>query len=188
MASGHKLRLKYLRLRLSFFFLFFFQAEDGIRDWSVTGVQTCALPIVADLWSSRIRTSDVLARLGGDEFGLLLYNCDVHRATVIAQGFCNSIQSFRFTYNGRVFKIGVSIGVVPIDPHDKETESIQAILGLADNACYQAKQLGRNRIQLYRQEHPLPTAASEGNRLRSRLTEALETDSFCLYQIGRAHV
>src|SRR5262249_58653557 len=26
-------------------YLFFFQAEDGIRDWSVTGVQTCALPI-----------------------------------------------------------------------------------------------------------------------------------------------
>src|SRR5215213_11554721 len=26
-------------------FVFFFQAEDGIRDWSVTGVQTCALPI-----------------------------------------------------------------------------------------------------------------------------------------------
>ena len=25
--------------------VFFFQAEDGIRDWSVTGVQTCALPI-----------------------------------------------------------------------------------------------------------------------------------------------
>src|SRR5438093_13699533 len=30
-------------------FLFFFQAEDGIRDWSVTGVQTCALPISAHL-------------------------------------------------------------------------------------------------------------------------------------------
>src|SRR5437016_6818030 len=30
---------------------FFFQAEDGIRDWSVTGVQTCALPI----WHSRRR-------------------------------------------------------------------------------------------------------------------------------------
>src|SRR5262249_57954573 len=27
---------------------FFFQAEDGIRDWSVTGVQTCALPIWSD--------------------------------------------------------------------------------------------------------------------------------------------
>src|SRR5438093_10151264 len=30
---------------LSLSFFFFFQAEDGIRDWSVTGVQTCALPI-----------------------------------------------------------------------------------------------------------------------------------------------
>src|SRR5437016_6938641 len=30
-------------------FFFFFQAEDGIRDWSVTGVQTCALPICPHL-------------------------------------------------------------------------------------------------------------------------------------------
>src|SRR5699024_11641222 len=31
---------------LLLFFLFFFQAEDGIRDRNVTGVQTCALPIL----------------------------------------------------------------------------------------------------------------------------------------------
>src|SRR5437016_8598885 len=30
------------------FIFFFFQAEDGIRDWSVNGVQTCALPILQD--------------------------------------------------------------------------------------------------------------------------------------------
>ena len=30
-------------------FCFFFQAEDGIRDTSVTGVQTCALPILVPL-------------------------------------------------------------------------------------------------------------------------------------------
>src|SRR5438046_8912805 len=30
---------------IAFILFFFFQAEDGIRDWSVTGVQTCALPI-----------------------------------------------------------------------------------------------------------------------------------------------
>src|SRR5438093_3208104 len=34
---------------LCFVVFFFFQAEDGIRDWSVTGVQTCALPIWANL-------------------------------------------------------------------------------------------------------------------------------------------
>src|SRR5438445_4864980 len=35
----------YLRVILSMLFFFFFQAEDGIRDIGVTGVQTCALPI-----------------------------------------------------------------------------------------------------------------------------------------------
>src|ERR671919_3118033 len=32
-------------MRLFMLFFFFFQAEDGIRDYKVTGVQTCALPI-----------------------------------------------------------------------------------------------------------------------------------------------
>src|SRR5262249_59675838 len=34
---------------------FFFQAEDGIRDWSVTGVQTCALPISRPPGGQRLR-------------------------------------------------------------------------------------------------------------------------------------
>src|SRR5258706_11932730 len=48
---------------LSFFF--FFQAEDGIRDWSVTGVQTCALPI-----SGPCGFAASLARPGGNISGL----------------------------------------------------------------------------------------------------------------------
>src|SRR5205807_4543568 len=36
------------------FFFFFFQAEDGIRDYKVTGVQTCALPIFATVVSTRV--------------------------------------------------------------------------------------------------------------------------------------
>src|SRR6266700_6289568 len=36
------------------FVFFFFQAEDGIRDFHVTGVQTCALPISATISSTRI--------------------------------------------------------------------------------------------------------------------------------------
>src|SRR5260370_5420543 len=39
-----------------FFFFFFFQAEDGIRDSSVTGVQTCALPIFGKTSESRKRS------------------------------------------------------------------------------------------------------------------------------------
>src|SRR5258706_11026698 len=48
-------------MRLTFIFCFF-QAEDGIRDWSVTGVQTCALPISGQLHllspDSELRTPD----------------------------------------------------------------------------------------------------------------------------------
>src|SRR5689334_23906394 len=39
-----------------FFFFFFFQAEDGIRDGTVTGVQTCALPI-SGRWAVRTSSS-----------------------------------------------------------------------------------------------------------------------------------
>src|SRR2546429_7133325 len=35
-------------MRMLAFYVFFFQAEDGIRDVAVTGVQTCALPILLD--------------------------------------------------------------------------------------------------------------------------------------------
>src|SRR5437868_10459137 len=38
----------FLSCLLGFFFFFFFQAEDGIRDRNVTGVQTCALPILRE--------------------------------------------------------------------------------------------------------------------------------------------
>src|SRR6266496_5807703 len=45
-------------MALAFLFSFFFQAEDGIRDLYVTGVQTCALPI----WpGGRLGISDILA-------------------------------------------------------------------------------------------------------------------------------
>src|SRR5262249_56140354 len=50
---------------------FFFQAEDGIRDWSVTGVQTCALPIcVGGVVVERIEgvdDDDPPAALGGGQ-------------------------------------------------------------------------------------------------------------------------
>src|SRR2546426_7094548 len=46
----------------SLFFFFFFQAEDGIRDYKVTGVQTCALPICG----ARARAGANPARARGD--------------------------------------------------------------------------------------------------------------------------
>src|SRR5256885_9804007 len=57
-------------------YCFFFQAEDGIRDYKVTGVQTCALPIswsrIAEAWApgkTRPTTAAVQARSGTAERG-----------------------------------------------------------------------------------------------------------------------
>src|SRR5256885_5824747 len=48
--------------------LFFFQAEDGIRDYKVTGVQTCALPICGRVVGERLRLKH---RLTAHESGFL---------------------------------------------------------------------------------------------------------------------
>src|SRR5260370_7376523 len=48
---GYSLKMTTLH---SYIYFFFFQAEDGIRDSSVTGVQTCALPILR-IVSTRLR-------------------------------------------------------------------------------------------------------------------------------------
>src|SRR2546430_9151191 len=52
-------------------FCFFFQAEDGIRDLTVTGVQTCALPICfvgRDAEERRVERRDVVEQAAGERF------------------------------------------------------------------------------------------------------------------------
>src|SRR5262249_57948568 len=68
-----------LRARLLSFFFFFFQAEDGIRDWSVTGVQTCALPIS----STRRNASSIASRAAAD-------GAMAGRKTRVASGWAGS--------------------------------------------------------------------------------------------------
>lgn len=133
---------------------------------------------VADLWREKIRQTDVLARLGGDEFGLLLYNCKLERATQIAESFCNSIQGYRFLYDGKVFSIGVSAGIVPITSNYTNSEDV---MKLADAACYTAKNKGRNRVQVYHPDDAGISRQTEDVQWFSRVTEALDEDHFHLY-------
>src|SRR5256884_3692251 len=69
--------------------LFFFQAEDGIRDVAVTGVQTCALPISSGIWrplgfevwdTARIAAVRPLVAVEEDGGGVLTVHVDVERA------------------------------------------------------------------------------------------------------------
>ena len=51
--------------RVGRLFFFFFQAEDGIRDDLVTGVQTCALPISSASRTARSRSVAIASEAGG---------------------------------------------------------------------------------------------------------------------------
>src|SRR5690554_7109347 len=54
------------------FIFFFFQAEDGIRDADVTGVQTCALPILGDVLSRMTNDVDMVGQTYQQSFGTLV--------------------------------------------------------------------------------------------------------------------
>src|SRR2546426_6020402 len=57
-----------------FFFFFFFQAEDGIRDYKVTGVQTCALPILND----EMKIAAAGERFGGRDLHFIVHATGGH--------------------------------------------------------------------------------------------------------------
>lgn len=133
---------------------------------------------ISALLNTNVRQSDLIARLGGDEFGLIIYDCRTDSAHSLACKLCKAIQKFRFLWNGKVFSIGVSIGLVPIPP---EGATATRLMSLADAACYAAKNKGRNQVQVYSEENEDMMQMSADFEWFSRITQAIENDSFCLY-------
>jgi len=65
---------------------------------------------------------------------------------LIAESFRQSVESFLFVWQGKRYTLGVSIGLVELCPYH---HSIEQVLIMADTACYQAKDLGRNRVHTF---------------------------------------
>jgi diguanylate cyclase (GGDEF)-like protein/PAS domain S-box-containing protein len=136
------------------------------------------LQLLSKMLQTQMRDSDILARLGGDELGVLLPHCPPDQALLIADDLRQSIKNFRFVWDDHTFELGVSIGVVEINHNSK---SMTELLIAADQACYLAKERGRNRVHLY-QESDLRLARRQGEMLWvSRLNEAFEHQYFRLY-------
>ena len=133
---------------------------------------------VTVLLQKRVRSADILARLGGDEFGLLLYQCSLENVLLLAEQLRKLIEDFRFPWGGNSFTISASIGLVAIDAHSQDLNSI---LGAADAACYAAKRKGRNCIHIY-QPDDLELAQQRGERhWIAKINQALEDNLFRLY-------
>ncbi|MBV1921564.1 MAG: EAL domain-containing protein [Pseudomonadales bacterium] len=94
----------------------------------------------------KIGGGHTIARLGGDEFGILLSNMRVEKARLIAELFRKTVEDFLFIWQGKRYTLGVSIGLVELCPFH---HSIEHVLIMADTACYQAKDQGRNRVHTF---------------------------------------
>jgi diguanylate cyclase (GGDEF)-like protein len=98
------------------------------------------------LIKKNIRSHDTLARIGGDEFGLLLEGCSLDKAIEISEGIVNLVKNYEFVWQDNKFHVGVSIGLAMIT---HETKNIETVLSHADIACYAAKDMGRNQVQIH---------------------------------------
>jgi diguanylate cyclase (GGDEF)-like protein/PAS domain S-box-containing protein len=132
---------------------------------------------IAWLINDQLRRSDILARLGGDEFGALLRDIHSDAAVALADSIRRRIAELRYDWDGRIFAVNASIGVIVLD---ETLATVGDALSAADQACYLAKDNGRNRVQLYRPDDQEVQSRHGEMRWVERLNAALDSDSFVL--------
>ena len=101
--------------------------------------------------SLHIRKGDILSRWGGEEFLLYLDNITDESALLMAESLRKRIENLHFDVNGEKMHCTISIGC----HHLSVEHDIEKCVDCADQALYQAKDQGRNRVVVYNVENSL---------------------------------
>jgi diguanylate cyclase (GGDEF)-like protein/PAS domain S-box-containing protein len=134
---------------------------------------------VGALLKSKVRWRDTLARLGGDEFGILLESCSLDEAMRTAESLREAVRNFKFTWEERTFRLGASIGVVPISVDNADVASV---ISAADSACQAAKEAGRNRVHSFEENDIDLMRRRREMQWAARINNALEEGRFELFR------
>ncbi len=118
----------------------------SINDTYGHAVGDDVLRTVAQTLRATVRRSDIVGRIGGEEFSVFLPNTQLHGAQQLAETLRVAIESIHIEVDGVRLKITASIGVAA-KRFDQET--MQAIQQHADQAMYEAKRSGRNRVSTF---------------------------------------
>lgn len=105
------------------------------------------LSAVATVLTQQIRPTDLLARFGGEEFAMILPETSRDQAMIIAERVRTAIATTQIEFNNDEYlkiNITLSIGVTTLMLGD----DINNLLTRADHALYQAKENGRNRVEV----------------------------------------
>lgn len=120
---------------------------DRFKNLNDTYGHLCGDEVIRKVAASllaNIRQTDLAARYGGEEFILLLSDTDLHAAVAIAERIRLEIAETSLEYHGQTLGVTVSMGIAEYDPRrDTNTHSF---MERADNAMYQSKREGRNRV------------------------------------------
>jgi diguanylate cyclase (GGDEF)-like protein len=114
-----------------------------INDTYGHGAGDQALLALTRICQNNLREIDIFARLGGDEFVLLMPEATHRQAFVAVERLRLALATKPIDLSGRSASITVSSGISSLA---NEEESLDALLARADQALYQAKEAGRNRI------------------------------------------
>ena len=101
---------------------------------------------LSTLFLNSLREFDVAGRFGGEEFIIMLAETHIKEAQSIAERLRNDVQLLSINDLEKAIKITISIGVASYNKDNNGT--ISQLIKDADQALYQAKKDGRNRIQL----------------------------------------
>jgi len=107
------------------------------------------LKTLCQRWLDTLRNSDLLGRIGGEEFAILLPQNDLQAALQTAERIRSITASQPVHSDGVDINCTVSCGVTLLDNH--QNDSVQGALKRADNALYNAKKRGRNRVEHFRE-------------------------------------
>ncbi len=110
------------------------------------------LSVLGKLLQDNCRRENIVARYGGEEFAILLTNSGLTEAAALrtAERLRKILGAQDFAFSGRKVRLTVSIGVAY---SSGKTAAPQTILAQADQALYQAKRNGKNRVCLHEAKH-----------------------------------
>ncbi len=102
------------------------------------------LSVVGKMLIQCFRKDDVICRYGGEEFALILPYTPSDNALLACERFRETLSKYIFEFNESQFNLTASIGIAPF--YDSMVNPTKNLVELADNALYQAKKEGRNRV------------------------------------------
>lgn len=115
-----------------------------VNDTHGHAVGDYVLQTLTQIVKANLREIDYLVRWGGEEFMIITPDTDIKRAEVLAERIRKATENHQFDHVGRVT---ISLGVTQFRSDDTEDSFIQRV----DDAMYQAKQKGRNRVETSKQ-------------------------------------